>query len=68
MPMASACLIEGIPRQGCQVLKEGNVIGEVTSGSFSPTLGEGIALILVQTPLKMGDQVAIANSSNSLPR
>lgn len=49
----------GIPRQGHQVLKEGVVIGEVTSGSFSPGLGEGIALILVDSPLKKGELVAL---------
>lgn len=52
-------LDRGVPRQGCQVLKEGRAIGEATSGSFSPVLGEGIALILVEEPLKAGDQVAL---------
>lgn len=52
-------LEKGIPRQGCKIFKEGMAIGEATSGSFSPTLGEGIALILVKTPLVKGDQVAI---------
>jgi len=49
----------GIPRQGYQVLKEGAVIGEVTSGSYSPFLETGIALILVKTPLKPGEKVQI---------
>ena len=47
----------GIPRQGCQIIKEEAIIGEVTSGSFSPTLGEGIALILVNKPLQVGEMV-----------
>src|SRR5205085_2365957 len=52
-------LDKGIARQGCPVLKNEKVIGKVTSGSFSPTLGEGIALILVHTPLQVGDEIAI---------
>ena len=34
----------GIPRAGCQVRADGEVVGEVTSGTFSPTLRVGIAL------------------------
>ena len=49
----------GIPRQGYQVLKEGAVIGEVTSGSYSPFLETGIALILVKSPLKPGEKIQI---------
>lgn len=52
-------LDRGVAREGYPVLKEGQVIGEVTSGSFSPTLGQSIALILVNTPLQIGDQVSI---------
>jgi aminomethyltransferase len=49
----------GIARQGYRVLKKGIVIGEVTSGTFSPSLGEGIALIIVNTPLHVGEQVSV---------
>lgn len=35
----------GIPRAGCQLLTEsGDVVGSVTSGTMSPTLGYGIAM------------------------
>ena len=34
----------GIPRAHCTVRKDGEVVGEVTSGTFSPTRKEGIAL------------------------
>jgi aminomethyltransferase len=34
----------GIPRRGNRVMAEGKVVGEVTSGTLSPTLGQGIAL------------------------
>lgn len=33
-----------IPRPHCPILAEGEVVGEVTSGTRSPTLGHGIAL------------------------
>lgn len=38
----------GVPRAGYAVLAGGRRVGEVTSGSFSPTLGRGIALALVE--------------------
>jgi aminomethyltransferase len=37
----------------------GQVIGEVTSGTFSPTLKVGIALALLKPEFKVGDQVQI---------
>ena len=33
-----------IPRQGCAILRDGAVIGTVTSGTFSPTLQKPIAM------------------------
>ena len=57
-------LEKGIARQGCQVIKNEKVIGEVTSGTFSPTLGEGIALVLVHTPLQIGERVQIQIRQN----
>ncbi|MBN2579165.1 MAG: glycine cleavage system aminomethyltransferase GcvT [Pirellulales bacterium] len=33
-----------VPRQGCGILKDGRSAGEVTSGSFSPTLKKPIAM------------------------
>jgi aminomethyltransferase len=35
---------QGIPRPGCEILKEGNVVGKLTSGTFSPTLDCGIGM------------------------
>lgn len=49
----------GIPRQGYPVIKNNQDIGAVTSGSFSPSLEKGIALILVNTPLMMEEMVEI---------
>ena len=37
----------------------GTALGEVTSGTFSPTLKKGIALALLDATVKEGDQVAV---------
>ena len=50
----------GIPRQHCIVKdSEGNEIGEVTSGTFSPTLKQGIALALLKPEVEDGATVVI---------
>jgi aminomethyltransferase len=58
---AIVCRDRGVPRQGYEVVSEERVIGTVTSGNHSPTLGTGIALARgpVETLPKAGDQVAI---------
>ncbi len=38
---------KGVPREGYRVLKGEKVIGQISSGTFSPTLGKGIALCFV---------------------
>ena len=51
---------KGIPRAGMQVKNSlGNVIGEVTSGTFSPTLKNGIALALIDSAIGIGEQVLV---------
>jgi len=35
---------KGIPRAGCEILKDEMVVGKVTSGTLSPTVGVGIAM------------------------
>jgi len=43
----------GIPRQGYDILNsEGDKIGEVTSGTMSPTLAKGIGMGYIPTYLK----------------
>ncbi|MDO8526424.1 MAG: glycine cleavage system aminomethyltransferase GcvT [Deltaproteobacteria bacterium] len=42
---------KGIPRQGCPIAENKEVVGVVTSGTFSPTLGVGIGLGYVPTAL-----------------
>jgi aminomethyltransferase len=49
----------GIPRGHMSILVDGKIVGETTSGTFSPTLKVGIALGLVDTSYKLGDQVTI---------
>ena len=50
----------GIPRAGMSVLdKAGDVIGIVTSGTFSPTLKVGIGLALIKPGIEIGDEVIV---------
>ncbi|MCW2747932.1 MAG: gcvT, partial [Nocardioidaceae bacterium] len=49
----------GIPRPGMTVSAEGSVVGEVTSGTFSPTLRQGIALALLDPTQALGDSVTV---------
>ena len=49
----------GIPREGFEVFKEGISIGSVTSGSHSPSLAQGIALVMVNCELHKGDVIEI---------
>jgi aminomethyltransferase len=49
-----------IARHGYPVLHNGAVVGEVTSGTWSPTLGEAIALAYVPTAAaKLGTELAV---------
>jgi aminomethyltransferase len=48
--VAFRMLERAIPRNGCEILDAGGVaIGEVTSGTMSPSLGEGIGMGYVST-------------------
>ena len=47
------------PREGSPVLREGVVVGEVTSGNFSPELGHGIALALLPPDATVGEHFDI---------
>jgi len=49
----------GIPRAHCQVTLDGEVIGEVTSGTFSPTRKQGIALALLDRSVPLDAEVLI---------
>ena len=54
-------LVEGRrpPRAGQAVLRDGEVVGEVTSGNFSPMLESGIALAFVPPDTDIGDTLAV---------
>ena len=58
--VAIKSLDRGIPRAGMSIKNaNGEVVGEVTSGTFSPTLKHGIALALVGIDISVGDQLII---------
>jgi aminomethyltransferase len=49
-----------IPRPGMQVLTaDGVEVGETTSGTFSPTLKQGIGLALLDPSISEGDEVVV---------
>ena len=53
-------LDRGIPRAGMKVMNaQGEEIGEVTSGTFSPSLKVGIALALVEPSCEIGTTLTI---------
>ncbi|AYJ52014.1 glycine cleavage system aminomethyltransferase GcvT [Rhodococcus sp. P1Y] len=54
-------LDRGVPRQGQTVLRDGVAVGVTTSGTFSPSLGIGIALALIDSSAELaaGDLVEV---------
>jgi len=57
-----------IARHGYQVLWEGKVVGEVTSGTLSPTLGYPVALAYVGAKLaKVGQQLEVEIRGKAYP-
>jgi len=58
--VALKSLDRGIPRAGMQVKNsKGEVVGVITSGTFSPTLKHGIALALVAQEISVGDRLIV---------
>lgn len=55
---------KGIAREGYQVFQGEEVLGVVTSGTFSPSMGFAIALILVERKLEEGENVEIQIRKN----
>ncbi len=49
----------GIPRAGMAVTKDGVEVGSIRSGTFSPTLKEGIGLAYLADPIGPGDEVTV---------
>ena len=62
-------VVEGrqIPRAGCAVAIDGTVVGEVTSGNFSPVLGHGIALAFLPPDVADGTAVTIDVRGRPVP-
>ncbi len=52
-------LDRGIPRGHMSVLRDGEVVGAVTSGTFSPTRTVGIALALLAPSVSAGDELDV---------
>jgi len=52
-------LERGVPRQGYKLLKRGEEIGHVASGTVSPLLNIGIALGYASPDLKLGEEIAV---------
>jgi aminomethyltransferase len=53
-------LDRGIPRAGMAVKNlDGDVVGEITSGTFSPTLKHGIGLALLNSSVELGQTLVI---------
>ena len=55
------------PRAGNAVLADGEPVGEVTSGNFSPVLEAGIALAFVPPTTAVGDTFAVDVRGRSIP-
>jgi aminomethyltransferase len=56
-----------IPRAGNPVMRAGEVVGEVTSGNFSPTLGHGIALAFLPPDTTDGDAFTVDVRGREVP-
>ena len=58
--VAIKSLDRGIPRGGMSVKSdEGTPLGEITSGTFSPSLKVGIGIALLDSSVKVGDKLII---------
>lgn len=54
----------GIAREGYPIFQNDTLIGTVTSGTFSPTLNQAIAIIMVESLLSPGDVVDVQIRGN----
>ena len=55
------------PRAGAAVRSAGELLGEVTSGNFSPVLGHGIALAFLPPDTPVGEEVEIDLRGRPIP-
>lgn len=68
-PLLHGLSLEGRrpPRHGQSVLIDGSVVGEVSSGNLSPTLGHGIAMAYLDGDFPVGTAVTIDARGTELP-
>lgn len=64
---AIALIEKGVPRQGNCLYRGGRQIGIVTSGSFSPCLNRGIAIVMVTDNLALGEKVDVEIRGQKVP-
>ena len=58
----------GIARHGHPVTKDGTVVGQVTSGTYGPTVQKNIALAYVPAELsKVGTELAVRIRDRDVP-
>ena len=50
---------EGIPRHGMSVFSNGQLVGQITSGSVLPTVGGAGGMAMVHSSLKEGDEIFV---------
>ena len=63
------CMDKGIPRHGDKVIKEGNEVGIVSSGGYSPCLKKGIALAFMKKDfISIGNEVEIKGRKSIIAR
>ena len=61
-------LDRGVPRQHYRVLNEGSSVGELTSGTFSPSLNAGIGLCYVSAEYaKLGTKLDVEIRNLNVP-
>ena len=51
--------VKAIPREGYDVTQNGEIFGQITSGTMSPTLSSGIALAMLPVEIQIGDVVEV---------
>lgn len=57
----------GVPRQGMAVRRDDRAVGVTTSGTYSPTLGQGIALALLDRDVRADDEVSVDIRGRAVP-
>ncbi|MBF0623135.1 MAG: glycine cleavage system aminomethyltransferase GcvT [Magnetococcales bacterium] len=59
--------VRGVLRHGQKILREGKEVGQITSGTFSPTIQKGIALARVAADVTLDDLLMVDMRGRTLP-